>query len=62
MSRTTQSAGSLSPKHGTRLSLTQPLALMEEALRLLDQLGAPPEIGAQLDIAIHRLRNVSKRV
>lgn len=30
---------------------------MSEALALLDQSHAPPEIGAELDLAIHRLQN-----
>lgn len=30
---------------------------MEEALRVLDRIGAPPEIGAQLDMAIQRARS-----
>lgn len=30
-------------------------ALMEDALRLLDEAGAAADIGAHLDMAIHRL-------
>lgn len=36
---------------------TQALLLMEKALAVLDVNDAPPDIGAHLDIAIHRLRN-----
>ena len=32
------------------------LGQLIEALRLLDESNAPPEIGAQLDLAIHRLQ------
>ena len=32
------------------------LRRLTEALRLLDESNAPPEIGAQLDLAIHRLQ------
>ena len=34
---------------------------LNEALRLLDESDAPPEVGAQLDLAIHRLRAVIER-
>jgi hypothetical protein len=30
---------------------------LNEALRLLDESDAPPEVGAELDLAIHRLRS-----
>ena len=30
---------------------------LNEALKLLDECDAPPEIGAELDMAIHRLRS-----
>lgn len=30
---------------------------LNEALRLLDEGDAPPEVGAELDLAIHRLRS-----
>ena len=33
------------------------LGQLTEALRLLDESKAPPEIGAELDLAIHRLEN-----
>ena len=33
------------------------LRQLTEALRLLDESNAPPEIGAGLDLAIHRLQN-----
>lgn len=33
------------------------LGQLTEALRLLDESKAPPEIGAELDLAIHRLQN-----
>lgn len=31
---------------------------LEEALHILDESGAPPQVGAWLDLAIHRLREV----
>jgi len=34
------------------------LALLEEALRVLDAIDAPAEIGAHVDLAICRLRDV----
>ena len=34
------------------------LESLEEALRILDESDAPPQIGAQLDLAIQRLREV----
>jgi hypothetical protein len=37
---------------------TEALRLMEEAIGLLDRCDAPGEIGAQLDHAIQRLRDV----
>jgi hypothetical protein len=36
-------------------SLSDALALMRQALAILDESGAPPEIGADLDLAIARL-------
>ena len=33
------------------------LSLMEQAIALLDAHGAPPDVGAHLDLAIHRLKN-----
>ena len=38
--------------------LTRPLHLMIEALELLDDMDAPADVGAHLDLAIHRLRQV----
>jgi hypothetical protein len=35
---------------------------MEEALRLLDEHDAPPQIGAQLDLAIQQLRDEMSRL
>lgn len=37
-------------------SLQAALERMEEALEILDNLGAPDDIGAHLDLALHRLR------
>lgn len=37
-------------------SLSEALERMEEALQILDNLGAPADIGAHLDLALHRLR------
>lgn len=34
----------------------QALGLMEDALRLLDDHDGPPDAGAHLDLAVHRLR------
>ena len=36
---------------------TEALLLMEKAIAVLDVTDAPSEVGAHLDIAIHRLRN-----
>lgn len=33
------------------------LSLMEEALHLLDEVGFSPDVGAHLDLAIHRLKD-----
>lgn len=46
------------PKFDTPVSgeLHQALNLMEGALRLLDDHGAPADAGAHLDLAVHRLR------
>lgn len=40
--------------HDNRLS--DALDLLIDALRLLDTASAPPDIGAHVDLAIHRLR------
>ena len=37
--------------------LADALARMIAALRLLDSGGATPDVGAHLDLAIHRLKN-----
>ena len=37
-------------------SLSEALERMEEALQILDNLAAPADIGAHLDLALHRLR------
>jgi hypothetical protein len=37
-------------------SLDDALERMEEALQILDHLAAPGDIGAHLDLAMHRLR------
>lgn len=50
-------AGSSSRRRQPRPSLSRAVTLMEEALRVLDRIGAPPEIGAQLDMAIQRARS-----
>lgn len=39
-----------------RAGWTFALSRMEEALRLLDESDAPPQIGAQLDLAIQQLK------
>jgi hypothetical protein len=36
--------------------LARPLELIIEAIRLLDDLAAPGDIAAHLDLAMHRLR------
>jgi hypothetical protein len=36
---------------------TLALRRLTEALQLLDESNAPPEIGAELDLAIHRLQD-----
>lgn len=36
--------------------LARPLNLIVEAIQLLDDVGAPGEIAAYLDLAMHRLR------
>lgn len=33
------------------------LGHLNEALKLLDESDAPPEVGAELDMAIHRLKS-----
>lgn len=40
--------------------LREALRLMSGALKLLDEEGAPSEIGAHLDLAIHRLEGLLK--
>ena len=40
-----------------RAMWSRALDRMNEALALLDQSNAPPEIGAELDLAINRLQN-----
>jgi hypothetical protein len=38
------------------VSLSDALEQMESALQILDDLDAPADIGAHLDLALHRLR------
>ena len=38
-------------------SISRALCLMQQALELLDQAAAPPDVGAHLDLAIQRLRD-----
>lgn len=45
----------MSPTNST-LPLREALRLMTQALDILDQEKAPGDIGAHLDLAIHRLR------
>ena len=45
------------PSHSGRSQWVLALGQLTEALRLLDESKAPPEIGAELDLAIHRLEN-----
>ena len=50
------SAGNESaPSNSDKWSLA--LRHLDEALKLLDEGDAPPEVGADLDMAIHRLRS-----
>jgi hypothetical protein len=44
-----------SPDPGSIERMTRALALMTEALKLLDEAGAPAQLGAHLDLAIVRL-------
>ena len=39
-----------------RAGLMSALSQMQEALRLLDESDAPPQVGAQLDLAIQQLK------
>jgi hypothetical protein len=41
---------------GNRVGLMSALSRMQEALRLLDESDAPPQVGAQLDLAIQQLK------
>lgn len=41
---------------GNRAGLMSALSQMQEALRLLDEYEAPPQVGAQLDLAIQQLK------
>lgn len=41
---------------GDRAGLMSALSQMQEALRLLDEYEAPPQVGAQLDLAIQQLK------
>jgi hypothetical protein len=41
---------------GDRVGLMSALSRMQEALRLLDESDAPPQIGAQLDLAVQQLK------
>lgn len=45
----------------SRLELSRALRLMAEALDILDELGAPGEIGGTLDLAASRLQNILER-
>ena len=49
------SDGSPAPSNGDRA--VEALRLMEEALQLIDENDGPLDAGAQLDSAIHRLRD-----
>ena len=40
-----------------RASWGSALSQMQEALRLLDESEAPPQVGAQLDLAIQQLKD-----
>lgn len=44
----------------SRDKLVRASELIGEAIRLLDQAGARPDIAAHLDLALHRLRNSSQ--
>lgn len=44
------------PETGSSQKMANALAMMQEALQLLDESGAPAHIGAHLDLAIVRLR------
>jgi hypothetical protein len=44
--------------HGSNEELSQALALMETALRLIDEVKAAHQVGAHLDLAICRLKDV----
>lgn len=46
---------------GNRALWSLALDRMSEALALLDRSNAPPEIGAELDLAINRLQNAIDR-
>jgi len=41
---------------GNRVGLMSALSRMQEALRLLDESDVPPQIGAQLDLAVQQLK------
>ena len=41
---------------GDRVGLMSALSRMQEALRLLDENDAPPQIAAQLDLAVQQLK------
>lgn len=40
------------------LKLESALSALTEALRLLDEVAAPADVGAHVDLAIHRLQDV----
>jgi len=48
---------SASPSESGETRWALALRQLTDALRLLDESNAPPEIGAEVDLAIHRLQN-----
>ena len=46
----------MKPSTDKATKFAQALTAMESALRILDEAGAPPDVGAHLDLALCRLR------
>jgi len=57
---TPAAAGNENP-HDERGKWLVVLRQLTEALKLLDESNAPPEVGAELDLAIHHLRRAIER-
>ena len=57
MARTGRDNAAASEGSNSRNQAVEALQLMQKALGLIDSNNGPPDAGAHLDIAIHRLRD-----